>query len=136
MAFGISDEAIRRALANKGRISTNDIHLDEEHPPPQALGFCLIHIKPYVNADAWKRISTASMLFCCSCIMDQVKFITAPHGLYRCGVYRLLSETMSTRLLNLILAEYVAKTQNLTCILQHLNSKKVARSRILILNVL
>ena len=75
MAFGISDEAIRRALANKGRISANDIHLDEEHPPPEALGFCLIHIKPYINADAWKRISTASMLFCCSCIMDQVKFI-------------------------------------------------------------
>ena len=34
------------------------------------------------------------------------------------------------------LAEYVAKTHNLTCILQHLNSKKVVRSKILILNVL
>ena len=30
----------------------------------------------------------------------------------------------------------VAKTHNLTCILQHLNSKKVAHSKILILNVL
>ena len=34
------------------------------------------------------------------------------------------------------LAEYDAKTHNLTCILQHLNSKKVVRSKILILNVL
>ena len=34
------------------------------------------------------------------------------------------------------LAEYVAKIHNLTCILQHLNSKKVVRSKILILNVL
>lgn len=73
MAFGISDQAIKRALANKERISANDIHLDEEHPPPEALGFCLIHIKPYINADAWKRISTASMVFCSSCIIGQVK---------------------------------------------------------------
>ena len=34
------------------------------------------------------------------------------------------------------LAEYVEKAHNLTCILQHLNSKKVVRSKILIQNVL
>ena len=34
------------------------------------------------------------------------------------------------------LAEYVAKTHNLTCILQHLSSKKVVRAKIRIQNVL
>ena len=46
------------------------------------------------------------------------------------------SEPMSTRLLNSIFTEYVAKTHNLTCIVQHLNSKKVVCSKILIQNVL
>ena len=56
----------------------------------------------------------------------------AAHGVYRCTVYRLLSEPMSTR----FLAEYVAKIHNLTCVLQRLNSRKVVRSKILIQNVL
>ena len=34
------------------------------------------------------------------------------------------------------LAEYVAKTHNLPCILQHLSSKKVVRSKIRVQNVL
>ena len=54
------------------------------------------------------------------------------HGQYRCAVYRLLSEPMSTRLLNSI----SSRIYNLTCILQHLNSKKVVRSKVLILNAL
>ena len=35
-----------------------------------------------------------------------------------------------------LLAEYFTKTRNLTCILQHLNSKKIPRTKILIQNVL
>ena len=42
------------------------------------------------------------------------------------------SEPMSTQ----FLAEYVAKTHNLTCIVQHLNCKKVVCSKILFQNVL
>ncbi len=61
MAFGISEDAIKRVLTNKAKISGNDIHLDDDHPPPEALGFCITYIKPYTDADAWKRINTASM---------------------------------------------------------------------------
>ena len=65
------------------------------------------------------------------------------HGLYRCAVYWLLSEPMSTRLLNSIssgiccqntqfIMYRTTSAQHWSCIEQHLHSKKVVCSKILI----
>ena len=42
-------------------ITADEIKLDENHPPPEALGYIMSYIKPYLQSDAWKKVSTSSM---------------------------------------------------------------------------
>ena len=61
----------------------------------------------------------------------------AAHGLYRCTEYRLLSEPMSTRLLNSISSRICRQnTQFNMYTTTSKHSRKVARSKILIQHVL
>ncbi len=60
--FGVSNEVIKRVIRNKeSSVTTEEVCLDEDHPPPEALGYALSHIKPYVSKDAWKKIISSSM---------------------------------------------------------------------------
>ena len=61
--FGVSLKAIARALKTKtgAPITADEIKLDENHPPPEALGYILSYIKPYLQLNAWKKVGTSSM---------------------------------------------------------------------------
>lgn len=60
-AFGVSTRVIKRTMETKAVISEKDIHLGEDHPPAEALNYSIISIKPYLNVEAWKKVTTSCM---------------------------------------------------------------------------
>ena len=66
MSFGVSNRVIQRVLTGKGVIAANEIHFDDEHLPPEALGYAITNLKAYFTSDAWKGVTTASKHVFCS----------------------------------------------------------------------
>ena len=92
--------------------------------------------KNYVPSYSACRRRGGVLKWPCFCFFG-VESWAATHGLYRCAVYRLLSEPMSTRLLNSISSRVCR--QNTQFNMYTTTSKQqevVVRSKILILNVL
>ena len=58
--FGVPTKIINRAIKTKSLVTAEDINLDDDHPPAEALGYCITHIKPFLREDAWKKVSISS----------------------------------------------------------------------------
>lgn len=52
--FGVSQIAIKRAISLKILLTANDIVVDDVHPPAEALGYSLTHIKQVINIKIYK----------------------------------------------------------------------------------
>ena len=48
-------------METKALISEKDIHLDEDHPQAEALNYSIVSIKPYLNVETWKKVTTSCM---------------------------------------------------------------------------
>lgn len=48
-------------METKALISEKDIHLDEDHPQAEALNYSIVSIKPYLNVEAWEKVTTSCM---------------------------------------------------------------------------
>ena len=54
-------KVIKRALKKNCIINTSEVNLDEDHSPPEALGFALQAISSHISCEVWKRVTVASM---------------------------------------------------------------------------
>jgi hypothetical protein len=60
--FGVSDEVVIKIMEPNGQlVAENDIHLDEDHPPAEALNCNIMSIKCHLNPDAWKKVIDSCM---------------------------------------------------------------------------
>ena len=59
--FGVASKDIKRAITTKILLTSSQIQLDNDHPPAEALGYTLTHIRPYLDESAWKVVTTAGM---------------------------------------------------------------------------
>ena len=58
--FGIEDANIKRYTTTGKKFSKEDMVLDEDHPPGEALGSDLTDIKQFFTPDAWNMITKSS----------------------------------------------------------------------------
>lgn len=56
--FGIQEEVIKGTSKKNGVINTSKVNLDEDNPPPEALGFALSNSKPYFTCEAWSSMES------------------------------------------------------------------------------
>lgn len=79
--FGIPSKAIQKAISSKMLLTENDIRLDNDHPPAEALGYALTHIKQYMDENGWEKVTTAGMFG------TNIKRIKALSNLLQSGTY-------------------------------------------------
>lgn len=58
--FGIGDAKIKRYTTTGKKFSKEDIVLDEDHPPGEALASDLADIEQFFTPDAWNMITKSS----------------------------------------------------------------------------
>ena len=58
--FGIEDANIKQYTTTGKKFSKEDMVLDEDHPPGEALGSDLTDIKQFFTPDAWNMITKSS----------------------------------------------------------------------------
>ena len=59
--FGVSTTAMRTAIAMNGIIKENDINLEEDGPPAEALNYNITSIKRYLSQGAWNKVINSCM---------------------------------------------------------------------------
>ena len=67
--FGIITKTIQM-LENKDTcelISEDEIHLDEDHPPPEALNYDISKVKPFLSSAAWMKVENSGIRCLCIC---------------------------------------------------------------------
>ena len=67
--FGILTKTIQmlEKKATCKLISEDEIHLDEDHPPPEALNYDISQVKPLLSSAAWIKVENSGI--CCLCII-------------------------------------------------------------------